>query len=63
MADAAETHRRLVYLRSRAAYYRRQAERATEPEQVAFCNGIAEAFERDAAALEAKGSPSEPSPT
>jgi hypothetical protein len=63
MANAAETHRRLVYLRSRAAYYRRQAEQGTEPDQVAFCSGMAEAFERDAAAPEAKASPSEPSPT
>src|ERR1700722_18105041 len=41
MADAAETHRRLVYLRSRAGYYRRQAEQSVEPEQVAFCRGEA----------------------
>ena len=60
MDGRAETHRRLVYLRSRAAYYRQQAEESTEPEQTAFCRGMAEAFERDAAVLEGTG-PSEPS--
>jgi hypothetical protein len=60
MDDRAETHRRLVYLRSRAAYYRQQVEEATVPEQVVFCRGMAEAFERDAAVLEETG-PSDPS--
>jgi hypothetical protein len=53
MADVAETRRRLVYLRSRAAYYRQQAEQATDPEQAAYCREMAETFARDAAAMEA----------
>ena len=46
--DAAVT----AYLRSRAAYYRRQAEEAADPDQAAYCRAMAETFDQEAAALE-----------
>jgi len=41
-----------AYLRSRAAFYRRQAEEAAEPDQATYCRELAETFEREAAARE-----------
>lgn len=41
-----------AYLRSRAAYYRRQAAEAAEPDQATYCCELAETFDREAAAWE-----------
>ena len=54
MEDAAAI---TAYLRSRAAYYRRQAEEAAEPDQRAYCRELAETFDREAAVREKPNHP------